>query len=82
MGSIEHETFEFSLAEKGLTRFPPNIEQISVEYESVSLWLVARRNEVVLRFPLSEAACRHLVSLLLRNPRASDLDPSQRPIVS
>jgi hypothetical protein len=55
----------FSHAKKGMTRFPPNVEQISVEHESVSTWLVVRRNDVSLRFPLSESDCRHLAALLM-----------------
>ena len=57
-------SFDFSHAEKGLTRFPPNVEQINVEHESTRTWLVARRNDVVLRFPLTEDDCRHLAALL------------------
>jgi len=62
-------SFEFSIAAKGLTRFPPNVEQITVEYETTRVWLVARRNDVVLRFPLSDEACGHLAALLTRNLR-------------
>ena len=76
MGSIDHDAVEFSLAENGLTRFPPNVEQISVEHESICSWLVTRRNDVVLRFPLSDVARRHLADLLLKNPTASDLGSS------
>lgn len=54
----------FSHGEKGITRFPPNVEQITVERESVFTWLVARRNDVTLRFPLTDDDCRHLASLL------------------
>ena len=56
--------WEFSHAESGMTRFPPNVEQISVEREATRTWLVARRNDVVLRFPLTEEDCRHLARLL------------------
>jgi hypothetical protein len=60
-------SFDFSYAEKGLTRFPPNIEQISVEREATRTWLIARRNDVVLRFPLTDKDCRHLADLLIGN---------------
>jgi hypothetical protein len=58
----------FSHAEKGLTRFPPNVEQISVEHEETCTWLVTRRNDVLLRFPLSPDDCQHLANLL--HPKA------------
>lgn len=50
-----------------MTRFPPNVEQLTVIHESTATWLVARRNEVELRFPLSMEDCRHLSNLLLEN---------------
>jgi hypothetical protein len=56
---------EFRHAERGLARNPPNIETITVEYGALHTWLVARRNDVELRFPLREADCRHLAALLL-----------------
>ena len=56
---------EFCHAEKGMTRFPPNVEQITVEREAFFTWLVVRRNDVILRFPVREADCRHLAALLL-----------------
>jgi hypothetical protein len=62
-------SFDFSPAKKGLTRFPPNVEQISVEHEATRTWLVARRNDVVLRFPLTDENCRHLADLLTQNCR-------------
>jgi hypothetical protein len=55
----------FSHAESGMTRFPPNVEQLSVNRESTVTWLVARRNDVELRFPLNEEDRRHLARLLL-----------------
>jgi len=57
---------EFSHAESGMTRFPPNVEQITVEHESTRTWLVTRRNDLELRFPLNEADCRYLADLLKR----------------
>jgi len=60
----ENSAFEFSHAKQGMTRFPPNVEQITVEHESVLTWLVTRRNDVMLRFPLTSADCDHLASLL------------------
>lgn len=55
----------FTYAEAGMTRFPPNVEQVSVEKSGTTTWLEVRRNEVRLRFPLKETDCRHLASLLL-----------------
>jgi len=55
----------FKHADTGMTRFPPNVEQISVRRESNRVWwLVARRNDVELRFPLEQADRDHLVKLL------------------
>jgi hypothetical protein len=57
-------SFEFSHAEQGMTRFPPNVEQITVERQSLRTWLITRRNDVELRFPLTEKDCDHLAKLL------------------
>ena len=57
-------SFDFHHAVAGMTRFPPNVEQISVEREHTRMWLVTRRNDVVLRFPLTDADCEYLVRLL------------------
>lgn len=62
---------EFSHTDRGMTRFPPNVEQISVERSPSRYWLVARRNDTELRFPLNEDDRRHLAALLL-----GDLLPS------
>ena len=43
-----------------MTRFPPNIEQLSVKHDFAVMWLVARRNDVELRFPLNEEDRRYL----------------------
>jgi len=56
----------FSHAKTGLNRFPPNIEQISVSREGPRTWLEVRRNEVRLRFPLTEADCQYLADLLIK----------------
>jgi hypothetical protein len=48
-----------------MTRFPPNVEQLSVKRDSTVTWLVARRNDVELRFPLNEDDRRYLARLLL-----------------
>lgn len=56
----------FSHAERGMTRFPPNVEQIAVERESLCTWLVVRRNETTMKFPLTDADCDHLAALLTR----------------
>lgn len=58
-------TAEFLHAEKGLTRFPPNVERIAVERGPTVTWLIAARNDLELRFPLSEIDRRHLARLLL-----------------
>jgi hypothetical protein len=60
----DQDAFAFSHADKGMTRFPPNVEQIVVERDPLKKWLVVRRNNIKLRFPLSEADCRHLAALL------------------
>jgi hypothetical protein len=62
--NMDDPVFVSSHATEGLTRFPPNVEQLTVERESTCIWLVARRNDVVLRFPLSEDDGRHLAALL------------------
>jgi hypothetical protein len=56
---------EFSHNDGGMTRFPPNVEQIRIEHASTTTWLVARRNDTELKFPLSEPDRRHLARLLL-----------------
>ena len=55
----------FSYGEHGMTQFPPNVEQIFVRRESAATWLVVRRNEVELRFPMSREDCEHLARLLV-----------------
>jgi hypothetical protein len=47
-----------------MTRFPPNVEQLSVNVEGKTIWLVARRNDTELRFPLSRDDAMHLAKLL------------------
>jgi hypothetical protein len=54
----------FEHADHGMTRFPPNVEQITVKRETGRTWLVARRNDVELRFPLTGGDCSHLAGLL------------------
>ena len=66
MSSQNVPTFEYG--ETGLTRFPPNVEQITVERERSRTWLIVRRNDVELRFPLEAADCQHLAALLIPNP--------------
>jgi hypothetical protein len=56
----------FTCAPHGLARFPPNIEQVTVESESGRVWLTARRNDTVLRFPLDRETADHLTFLLRR----------------
>lgn len=57
--------FPFTHARLGLTRFPPNVEQISVHDDGFVLWLTVRRNDVILKFPMHPADRRHLAALLL-----------------
>jgi hypothetical protein len=64
-------SFDFRHADSALTRFPPNVEQISVEWETLFTWLVVRRNDVTLRFPLRETDCQHLAALLLHQTPVS-----------
>lgn len=61
----------FHHAATGMTRFPPNVEQITVVRESGVTWLIARRNDVALRFPLDAADRAHLVGLLTIEVRES-----------
>jgi hypothetical protein len=56
---------DFSHASSGMTRFPPNVEQLTVKRDSAVTWLIARRNDTELRFPLNEDDRRHLARLLL-----------------
>jgi hypothetical protein len=55
----------FQHAAAGMTRFPPNVESLRIEPGQGVLWLIARRNDVELRFPLAEDDRRHLARLLL-----------------
>lgn len=68
----------FYPAETGMTRFPPNVEQITVEISGPLAWLIARRNETVLRFPIEPKDCDHLISLLAR---ARDAMPKSASLV-
>jgi hypothetical protein len=61
----EQPELKFTHAALGMTRFPPNVEQISVERQSLHTWLVVRRNDTNLRFPLTQTDCEHLAALLL-----------------
>ena len=71
---LDQDAFAFYHADKGMTRFPPNVEQISVEHEHLRTWLIVRRNDVKLRFPLCEADCRHLATLLIGpHPKGSSI---------
>lgn len=55
----------FNLADNGMTRFPPNVEQITVERGRGSVaWLTVRRNEETWRFSLKESEADHLIGLL------------------
>jgi hypothetical protein len=66
--------FDFSHASSGMTRFPPNVEQLRIERESTVVWLIARRNDVELKFPLNEEDRHHLAALIL-----GDLVPPWEP---
>jgi hypothetical protein len=56
---------DFSHTENGMTRFPPNIEQLKVKRESSLTWLIVRRNDLELKFPMNDDDCRHLAALLI-----------------
>jgi hypothetical protein len=58
------EVSPFGHAESGLTRFPPNVEQLTVEVQGNTTYLMARRNDVELRFPLSRDNALFLATLL------------------
>jgi hypothetical protein len=67
----------FVLGGDRLTRFPPNVEQISVDRQNLRTWLVVRRNDVELRFPLTGRDCRHLAALLMgENPPGDSYRPN------
>jgi hypothetical protein len=61
-----------------MTRFPPNVEQITIERKSTCTWLIVRRNDVELRFPLTDADCSHLAKLLSGHLRSSEHLPLPR----
>lgn len=56
---------DFFHAESGMTRFPPNVEKLTVQRDPTVTWLVARRNDIELKFPLNEDDRRHLAKLIL-----------------
>ncbi|MDR3438975.1 hypothetical protein [Telmatospirillum sp.] len=62
--------WKFQHAEGGMTRFPPNVQQITVEVSGPFIWLIARENGTIIRFPLSSADCDHLINLLRKAGRA------------
>jgi hypothetical protein len=62
----------FSHADFGMTRFPPNVEQITVRREGGVAVLGARRNELKLEFPLQRSDCEHLAQLLLKEATCDD----------
>jgi hypothetical protein len=55
----------FHHAAQGMTRFPPNVERVTVDVAGSIAWLNVSRNEINLAFPLQAADCRHLATLLL-----------------
>jgi hypothetical protein len=70
---------EFSYAERGMTRFPPNVEQITIAHETGAIWLVVRRNDLELRFPLNGGDCHHLAALLVKVADASSSAKNASP---
>ena len=70
---------EFHLADCALTRFPSNVEQLLVERESTIVYLVARQNGVVLRFPLRDSDRDHLAALILGLASDGAVDCARRP---
>lgn len=55
---------KFEHSEAGMTRFPPNVEQITVRRDHTVTWIIMRRNDLELRFRLNADDCRHLANLL------------------
>lgn len=55
----------FHHAPAGLTRFPLNVEQISVIGTRDRVFITMRRNDVYLQFSLTRADCEHLAAMLL-----------------
>jgi hypothetical protein len=56
----------FVHAELGMTRFPPNVEQVTVEAGPVCVWLHIRRNDITISLPMGEGDTNHLIALLTR----------------
>ncbi len=55
----------FTHAELAITRFPPNIEQVSVKHcEDGIAYLTARQNNIKLEFRLNREDRKHLMHLL------------------
>ncbi len=64
MADPNHDALAFRHGETNLTRFPPNVEVIKVEVSGPTAWLVTRRNDTELRFPLAGQDCRFLAEKL------------------
>jgi len=54
----------FSHGETGMTRFPPNVESISVRVESSRAWLIVSRNDTSLTFAMGAADALELAKRL------------------
>jgi hypothetical protein len=54
----EQDAFVLSYAGKGMTGFPSNVEQITVEHASLCRWPVVRRNDTTLKFPINEGVAQ------------------------
>ncbi len=67
--SLITEEAPFSHTPCDMTRFPPNVEQITVKVESACVWPRVRRNDISMEFPLGFDGAEHLIRLL---SRASD----------
>lgn len=63
----------FHHAERGMTRFPANIEQITIQHASTCSWLIVRRNETELRFPLQRQDREYLARLLVRSDESETI---------
>jgi hypothetical protein len=61
---MPYSTFpKFNHGEIGLTRFPPNVEQVTIRREFSAIWLVVRRNDA--------SDCRYLADLLMSGVSAT-----------
>ncbi len=66
---------------EGMVRFPLNVETLRFELDDRTLWFVAQRNEIELRFPMRREDCEHLASLALKVPETTEeTDPTKEAV--